>query len=225
MSESAPSRNGPGPLRSFVGVAGEGQTYRNLCYLLLAIPIGIGYQFGLTLGFLGGLVFSVVLVGIPILLVTIVGARYLAELERLLANWLLTTDIRRPAERPTIADDGLVATLQGLVLSESTWKGIGFLVLKSFLAVVVLFFLIIAGFASLVLLLAPLSESATVFGWEIETLAESLLAVPMGVVLALVTLHVLNGIAGITETLAVALLGDRAQAQPPSNETEQTREM
>ncbi|WP_323170995.1 sensor domain-containing protein [Natrialba sp. PRR66] len=93
-----PERSRLGPAADVEAVAAERQTYRNLCYLLLAIPIGIVYQFGLTLGFLGA-IFAVVLVGIPILLCTIVGARYLAAFERRLANRLLTTDIRRPADR------------------------------------------------------------------------------------------------------------------------------
>lgn len=208
MSERTPFRSVPGSIRSFVGVAAERQTYRNLCYLLLAIPIGIAYQFGLTLGFLGA-IFAVVLVGIPILLCTIVGARYLAAFERRLANRLLTTDIRRPANRRTVADDGLVSTLVELVRSQTTWKGVGFLVLKSVFSFIVAFLLLLGGIGSLALVLAPVSSSTVVFDWEIDTVAESVVAVPLGVVLGLVTLHLANWIAEIMETLAVALLGDQ----------------
>lgn len=208
MSENAPVRSVSGLLRSFVGVAAKRQTYRNLCYLLLAIPIGIVYQFGLTLGFLSA-IFAVVLVGIPILLCTIVGARYLAAFERRLANRLLTTDIRRPANRRTVADDGLVSRLVELVRSQTTWKGVGFLVLKSVFSFIVAFLLLLGGIGSLALVLAPISSSTVVFDWEIDTVAESVVAVPLGVVLGLVTLHLANWIAEIMETLAVALLGDQ----------------
>ncbi|ELZ07572.1 sensor domain-containing protein [Natrialba aegyptia] len=211
MSERTPSRSVPGSVRSFVGVAAERQTYRNLCYLLLAIPIGIVYQFGLTLGFLGA-IFAVVLVGIPILLCTIVGARYLAAFERRLANRLLTTDIRRPADRRTVADDGLVSRLVELVRSQATWKGVGFLVLKSVFSFIVAFLLLLGGIGSLALVLAPISSSTVVFDWEIDTVAESVVAVPLGVGLGLVTLHLANWIAEIMETLAVALLGDQGES-------------
>ncbi|OIB57580.1 sensor domain-containing protein [Natrialba sp. SSL1] len=215
MSNHAPHRGGANRLRSFVGVATERQTYRNLAYLLLAIPIGIAYQFGLMLGFFGGLILAFMLVGIPILLGTIVGSRYLAELERLLANRLLGTEIQRPGGGPIRGTEaGVLGSLKEIIISEVTWKGVGFLVLRSFLALVVLFLVILGGFVSLALVFAPLSSSTVVLGWEIDTLAESLLAVPLGIVLGLSFLHVTNGVARIVGSLATALLGDESTPNP-----------
>ncbi|ADD06487.1 uncharacterized protein Nmag_2934 [Natrialba magadii ATCC 43099] len=215
MSDHAPARGGENRLRSFVGVAGEPQTYRNLAYLLLAIPIGIAYQFGLMLGFFGGLILTFMLVGIPILVGTIVGSRYLAELERLLANRLLGTEIQRPGGGPIRGTDaGVLGSLKGIIISEVTWKGVGFLVLRSFLALVVLFLVILGGFVSLALVFAPFSSSTIVLGWEIDTLAESLLAVPLGIVLGLVFLHVTNGVARVVGSIATALLGDESAPNP-----------
>ncbi|ELY93286.1 2-component system sensor kinase [Natrialba chahannaoensis JCM 10990] len=211
MSDHAPHRGEESRLHSFVGVATEGQTYRNLAYLLLAIPIGIAYQFGLMLGFFGGLILTFMLVGIPILVGTIVSSRYLAELERLLANRLLGTEIQRPGGGPIHGTEaGLLGSLKEIIISEVTWKGVGFLVLRSFLALIVLFLVILGGFVSLGLVLAPLSSSTVVLGWEIDTLAESLLAVPLGIVLGLAFLHVTNGVARVVGSLAVALLGDES---------------
>ena len=78
--------------------------------------------------------------------------------------------------------------------------------LKSVLSVVLLLFFLVVGLATLGLLLAPLSDSVVVMERTIDTLAESLLAVPLGVVLGLAWIHPLNWIARITGTLAVALL-------------------
>ncbi len=58
---------------SFLAVAADGQTYRNLGYLLLAFPLGVTYFLFLAVGFALGTAFFVTLLGLPVLLVTIAG--------------------------------------------------------------------------------------------------------------------------------------------------------
>ena len=88
---SKPSR------RAFLGrsldVVVQRQTYRNVVYLLLALPFGLLYFSVLTTGFLLDLGLSVTLVGIPLLLALFVGSRYLVAFERWLTIHLLDLDI------------------------------------------------------------------------------------------------------------------------------------
>ena len=70
---------------TFVGrsldVVVQRQTYRNVVYLLLSLPLGLLYLSVLTTGFLLGLGLIVTLVGIPLLLTLFVGSRYLVAFE------------------------------------------------------------------------------------------------------------------------------------------------
>lgn len=69
------------------------QTYKNLLYLLLALPLGFAYAFVLTFGLVLGLLLFVVGIGIVILVATLFGFRIVADFERLLANVLLRVDL------------------------------------------------------------------------------------------------------------------------------------
>jgi len=87
-----------------VGVVADGQTYRNLLYLLVAIPLAIGYSVAFSFGLFFGLILSLVLVGLGILLAMVLGTRLIAAFERWLANQLLGTDLVAYDDVPE--DDG-----------------------------------------------------------------------------------------------------------------------
>jgi len=201
-----------------VGVLFDGRTYRHLVYLLLAIPLGFVYSTLFAFGVAFGLLLSIALVGVVILLATLIGSRLIAGFERLLANALLGTDLARPDD---LADaEGALAGVRKYVDARSTWTGLGFLSLKfwvSLFAFVPLFLLANA----LPLVAAPLRYPYTAdFGevngepvtWAIDTLPEALIALPLGVVGALLALHVANLVAYVARQMAVALLGRREPA-------------
>jgi len=208
-----------------VGVLVDGRTYRHLLYLLLAIPLGFVYSALFSFGFLFGLVLSVVLVGLVVLLATLLGARIAAGFERWLANRLLGTDIDRYDDVP---DDtaGAVAGVRKYVDAASTWRGVGFLLLKYF--VTVLAFVPVVVLANgIPLLLAPIRYPyVTTFGesngvpvtWTIDTLPEVLAAVAVGIVGVLVALHFTNLIAYVCRQMATALLGESTPAGGASDE-------
>lgn len=208
------SRFGSSTLRSFVGVVGQRQTYRNLAYLLVTILLGWFYYVGLFVGLLMGVVLFIALVGVPMVLVTVIGSRYVAEFERRLANALLGTAFVTPSV-PTIREDGALAALLGVLRAESTWKGIAFLFLKSLIGFLTGLCWLVFGMTALALTLAPLGGSVEIWElWTIDTHWESVLAVPLGISLAIATLHLSNGIANITGSLAGSLL-DGAREGPP----------
>ncbi|MFC7186643.1 sensor domain-containing protein [Halorubrum yunnanense] len=196
-----------------VGVVVDGQTYRHLLYLLLAVPLGVVYSTAFAFGVMFGLVLSVALVGFVILLATLIGARLAAGFERRLANALLGTRLARPDDLTDA--DGALAGVRTYVDARSTWTGVGFVSLKfwvSLFAFVPVFLLANA----LPLIAAPLRYPyAADFGevngepvtWAIDTLPEALVALPLGVAGVLVALHVTNLVAYAARQMAVALLG------------------
>ena len=199
------------PLRSslatFAGVVTERQTYRNLLYLLITSFVGGRYFLGIFFGFFVALILTLTLVGIPLVLLLLAGTRGAAAFERRLTNHLLETEIRAPASGIDPRAHGPLPALRELIASDTTWKGVGFLAIKGLIAFFLPVFVLLAGFTSLVLTLAPLSSEVVVWEiWTIDTWIESLLAVPLGVAIGLATLHALNGCARVTGSIAESLL-------------------
>ncbi len=201
-------------LSAILGAVADSQTYKNRLYLLLAFPLGIAYYVILVVGFTLGVGLSVIVVGLGILLATVIGLRLIASFERRLANALLGTAIPKPADVKN-TDDGLVETAKAYVQAASTWRGLGFVALK--FPIGILSFVLLVTFlgTALELVLLPVfpggALNVQVAGWEIarsaETTAQRALAVPVGAVLALVAVHVLNAFAGANAAVASSLLG------------------
>jgi hypothetical protein len=198
--------------RGVLGPVTEKQTYANLLYLVVSFPLGIVYLGVLLFGFVAGLVSLPVVVGVAILIGTALGSRHLARFERWLAGQLLTVQLREPSSQSPA--DGTVVKIKQLLDAPETWRGLGFLALKFWLGIIGLV-LVVFLWNAVELLTAPLRYPLTIeFGtvndqpvaWAISTLPEALLAVPMGVGLGLVFLHLSNGFAYVTERIAIALL-------------------
>jgi hypothetical protein len=217
---------GKSTLGDVLGVVLGGQTYRNLLYLFLAFPLGLLYYIALSLGFTLGLGLSVLVVGIGILLGTVIGLRYIAAFERRLANTLLRTAIPDPNDVEN--SDGLVETLKSYLQAPSTWRGLAFIMLKFPLGILAFILLVSFLGTGLELLLIPLfpegAFNVEVFGWEvarsIQTSTQQAVAVPVGVLLALVALYIVNAVAKANGLIASALLGpgsdERSQGQTES---------
>lgn len=201
--------------RRAVGALVDRQTYKNLLYLFLAIPLGFLYYFTFGFGVLLGLLLTLVLVGVAILFVALLGARIAAGVERRLANALLGLDLKRYGDVATDAS-GTRSRLRAYVDAPSTWRAVGFLSMKTFVSVVALLGVIaLASIAEL--LLAPLryptdAEFGELNGeplvWSIETVPEAALAGALGAVLLVVFVHVANAIAYVCGRMSAALLGE-----------------
>ncbi len=92
------------------------QTYRNLCYLLLMFPLGLGYFVLLSVGFPLGIGLVTVLVGIPLLVILLGFAVGLAGIERTLVGSLLAVEIPSSPVEPR---RGLRNRTEQLVTSRS----------------------------------------------------------------------------------------------------------
>lgn len=202
-------RSGDGVLGTVLGVFVRPQTYLNLVYLYLAFPLGIAYfvfiVVGLSLGF--GLIIT--LFGVPLLVLTIVASWLLSSFERELANRLLKEEIP-----PILWEDfsglTLLGKLKALLSSPVTWTGLLFLIVKFPMGVAsfILATLLLTG--SVGFLAAPIYYRWTDinFGiWRVDSLGEAIILLPIGIVMAIVTPHVLNFAAFLSGRLAYLMLG------------------
>lgn len=208
-----------------VGILGsiaDGQTYRNLLYLLLAFPLGLVYFILVILGFSLGLGLSVLLVGLAILFGTILALRSIAAFERTLANSLLGTDIAAPNDVEK-RGAGLFDTATAYVRASSTWRSLGFVLLKFWLGVASFVLLVTLLGTAIELALLPIYPEGAldvqVFGWHaadtFQTSTQRLLAVPLGIALLVVALPILNAFARVNALAAESLLGPN---EPTANQ-------
>src|SRR4051812_16455178 len=195
-------------LARFAGVARNPQSYRNLLYLVLALPLGVAYVAILVAGLSAGAGLAVILVGIVLLLGTLFALRAMAAVERMLARRLLRIAIHPPIE------GGLHSTwrqrVQLWLRDPVTWKSLVFLLGKLPMGIVAYGAIVLLGFTSLVLVCAPVLVAFTpviFFGWEIDNPVAAIAAVPVGAVLFLLSLHLFNGLAWIFGVCARVMLG------------------
>ena len=216
MSEPAWSPSSPiDALAQFVGVPFQRQTYRNLAYLLLAFPLGIAYFTVITTGLSTGLGLVVTLLGIPIIVGTLVVTLGISSFEARLAGWLLDVEVNRSVLNVELAFgsvDEIIATTKRVVTTPATWTGLLLVGLKFVFGVVAFTAVVTAGAISMTLLSLPIFYDAsgvtyTVGPYVIDTLVEATVGAGCGVILLLVSLHVLNGLARLGGFLTNALLG------------------
>jgi hypothetical protein len=231
-SNANPTRRDPSTvLKQAVTAPVRAQTYKNLLYLVLAFPLGIAYFTGLvTGGALGGSLL-VMVVGLPILLVTLSAATTAAGVEARLAESLVGVDASVPSflggfeleEGVVLPGDGFVGAIERLVTAPSTWTSV-VLLLSKFVFGIVSFVAVVASTAiAAALLAAPFvyddstmavgvtspatASSYTVGSWTVSTLPEAMLVAGGGVLFALAALNLLNGLARVQAVYTATLLG------------------
>lgn len=161
--------------RWFFGVAVRRRTYYNLCYLLLAFPLGIAYftlivtGFAIPAGFgfalvelattepiallIVGLPLALVLlcIGVPTALFVLFAAIELTALERLLADRLLDADVPTADPATTVRERA-----KRLIFDRGTWKSVGYLFSKFPLGIASFVAITVGGAFTYALVAAPL---------------------------------------------------------------------
>jgi signal transduction histidine kinase len=195
-------------LGRFARVARDPQSYRNLLYLAVALPLGIAYVAILVAGLSAGAGLAVILIGIVLLVATLFALRAMAAVERMLARRLLRITIHPPIE------GGIHFTwrqrVQLWLRDPVTWKSLVFLLGKLPMGLVAFAAIVFLGVTSVVLIFAPVLVAFTpviFFGWEIDNPVAAIAAVPAGVLLFLLSLHVFNGLAWLYGVCARVMLG------------------
>ncbi|WP_311171251.1 sensor domain-containing protein [Halobellus ordinarius] len=173
-------------------------------------PLGVAYFVLLTVGTALGVGLTVVLVGVPLLIGVLLGSRYLCAFERELTNKLLKLNVQPPEDALT-DETALWPQIRARVVARSTWTGLVYLVLKLPLGIVVFGLLAVSLGVSVGLLLAPFIYTIPSTGielgiWTIDTLAEAVIAVPIGIIGLLVSVFLFNLTARLLGKVALILL-------------------
>jgi hypothetical protein len=214
----APSDPAHGTLRDALATAlrpaVDAQTYKHVLYLALSFPLGLLYTVLLTMGFALGVALSVVLVGVVVLVGTLFATRAVAAFERDQANALLDADLAAPDDLDPDRQ-GVVGAVRARLEAGSTWRGLGFLVLKFPLGVAAFVLLVSTIGVALDLIFLPVAPEGalqtTISGWQVAdaftTDTQRLLAVPIGALCGLLGLHLVDAFARLPTAAASALLG------------------
>lgn len=218
MADTDLSFGGPGAaLRRFFGVPFREQTYRNLAYLALAFPLGLTYFVAVTVGLSTGAGSLVTLVGGPLIVATLVLAAGIGAFEARLARWLLGTDAPSPDALAALREsdlgsvDGVVTAVKRLLTAPSTWTSVLLVGLKFVFGVAAFVALVTAGSLVATLLSMPALYDAagvtyTLGPYVVDSLPLALAGAGGGVVLAVVSLHLFNGLARLGGFLTATLL-------------------
>jgi hypothetical protein len=211
-------------LSDFFSVAIRPQTYLNTLYLLLAFPLGLFYFIFLVVGLSLGLSLAIVWIGLFILLAVFAAWYAFSAFERQMAIWLLREEIP-PMVRPDLAVRSPEMTLwqkfTAALNNPVTWKGLFYLAAKFPLGIFSFVVLVTLLATSGALVAAPfyyqylppqvnftLDGSAYNPAWIIDTPFEAALACLLGLFLALISMHIFNGLAWFSGKFARVMLGN-----------------
>lgn len=204
----------------------DGQTYRNVLYLLLAFPLGIAYFVALTTAVSTTLGLAITLAGPVAFVGTLLLALGLTHVDTRLSEVLLGVDLASP-EFPD--REGVVPYLRELVTSRDAWLGVCYLFWR-FLLGLLAFVLLVTGLSlSVSLLAAPLAYGDSIVvnyqlgTWQVNTFSRSLLAAGVGLVVGFLTLLVANGLASVAKAVPDLLFEtapgeseSQSDGQPPT---------
>lgn len=196
--------------RTVLSVFTRRQTYLNIAYLLIAFPLGLLYFVFLVVGLMIGFALLLTLVGIPVLLLVHLVAWVFLHLERRIAVRLLNVQI--PPIGPAESSGSLWRRLIATAADPTTWTGMFFLLVK--FPVGTASFALAVGLlaATLAFVAAPVAYrfgTIPVGPWGVDSFGESVLLVPLGLAMALVSMHVLNLAAFASGRFAYLMLGAR----------------
>jgi hypothetical protein len=200
----------------------EARSYTNLLFLALCFPLGLAYFVFLTTGLSVGVGLTLIWIGLPILALVFAVSWGLIALERQLAIHLLGAAVppMAPAAVAGEAPRGFWRSVRAFLANPVTWKGMGYLLIKLPLGIVTFALTTFLLSLSAVFLLAPLLYPTGLFEldgvlWTVDSPGEALLCGLLGVLIAFLSLHALNGLAWVWRTLASAMLGSQRFAVPP----------
>jgi len=193
-------------------------TYRRLIYLLLGLPFGIFYFVFLITTLSVGVGLVIIWVGVPILLGSVMAWRVMGRFERRFIEMMVGGPIEAP--RPIQNGDTTWGRAKTMLADSYTYRSFFWLLLR-FPFGIAGFVIGVVGLAvSVAMLAAPV---ALIFQdtWMrsgtpelIEGLEWLVVMLPLvGIVVAAVTAHVINGFAEVHLVLARSLLGPGARQE------------
>ncbi len=186
-------------LNEFFGRFAHTAMWRRLAYLALSLPIGIAtFVVAITLISVGGGT-AIVWVGLPILVLTMVQARWWAGVDRRLIRSLLGVEI--PAPEPLELQGSFWNKIGQQLSSKSNWKAWAWQLVRLPLGCIGVIPLYLAYYGALNLVAPGFGPISGGPGW-----AEALTVIG-GVAMVLLVPHAADGLAALHVKTARALLG------------------
>jgi len=189
---------------------GDRSTYLILGYLLSSLPLALAGFVLVVTGLSLGLGLLITLLGVPVLVVTLLGTRHLAAFERERARALLGARLPRPRRRaPRPA--GIWVNFVDLLADRTTWSAVALVLLWLPLSILdltvalVIVGLVAGGFAHVVFV--AIGEPNELGGWIIDTMPEALILVAVSGAFILFAPRLLEAWATVPRTVMTALLG------------------
>jgi signal transduction histidine kinase len=97
-------------------------TWKEVAYLLLNLPVAVfGFVYAITVLSVGGSL-TITVVGLPLLALSLLGARQLGKLERARARWLLGVRVEEPTPLPLAKGGGLMQRLWMALKDPVGWR-------------------------------------------------------------------------------------------------------
>jgi len=211
----------PSPRRRFLGVVAQPQSYRNLAYLLLGLPLGtLWFSVLVTLASVSVSMLVVALLGIPLLIGTWYAVRAFANVERAVTSALLEQHLDQAPMAAGVSGN-LWVRLRDMSRDRARWRELGYLMLRfpagiaTFtLAVTALTVPVITAYTPIYARFVDESFGDWFWSSELQDFASgnplSWILVPLGVALFFAAFHGLNAVARVCgRWAAVSLDGDR----------------
>lgn len=195
-------------MKRFFGVVTRPQTYRNLAYLLLALPLGTVWFTVLVTGVsVGTSLLVLALLGIPLLLAMWYVVRAFANAERAVANGLLGTQIGLAPMAGGVSGN-LWVRLRATSSERARWRELGFLLLRFPAGIATFTAAVTALTVPLAVAYAPIAaryvdEGDRTYGAESPW---AWLLIPAGVLGLFLALHLMNALARACARWATAAL-------------------
>lgn len=207
-------------LGRFFGVALEPRTYAALFYMLLSLATGIFYFTWVVTGASMSLGLSVLIIGIPFVILFFGSVRVLSLVEGRLVEVMLGERMpRRPLYTSTSAT--LMGRIMEMFTDPRTWATMLYMLLMLPLGIVYFTLAVTLLSVSLACIFAPLAMLVNALGWLSFSSSIEFSGQPYqmpfvflgGIVLLFATLHLARGIGHVHGQLAKNLLVKSARAQ------------
>jgi signal transduction histidine kinase len=184
------------------------RTWRELSYTVSSAPLGVAGAGYVALALYGGALLSLTVIGFPVVVLLLTGARWLSGLHRPLARTLLGVSVDDPARPQRVP--GLIGWVRAGLRDVVAWRSVAFLLLRLPVVVLAVAVVLAFWFQGLVAVASPALWQANLdrpFPGFFDTWPWPLLLMALGVVALLVGPWVLHLVLRLDALLITWLLG------------------
>lgn len=196
------------------------QTYRNVGFLLLRLPLGTAYFTVFVTGLVLGASLTPLVVGIPIVGVVLGFGSYVGVFEARILNRFLGTNLTcSPAHDPM--EEPLVPYVKATLTDPRSYFLVGYFLVSMFVGIGTFTVVVVVFTLGIALAVAPIAYPLPFVQYEapqvdwaggtvvIDTVPEALAASAVGVIVLLVGIYVSNALAAGHARMTAAVLSDR----------------